>query len=101
MPKPVIPTNAFAAGNSCFTNSLVQKLQNSAKQNSGRVCRFSMEGSCRDFALLEICILMQEGQEFDTGFMISSWNSAWGDVNIPVIDQGYRVLVQSGSIATN
>ena len=44
---------------------------------------------------------MQEGQEFDTGFMISSWNSAWGDVNIPVIDQGYRGLVQSGSIATN
>ena len=27
-PKPVIPTNAFAAGNSCFTNSRVQKLKN-------------------------------------------------------------------------
>ena len=35
MPKPVIPTNAFAAGNSYFINSLVQKLQNSAKPNSG------------------------------------------------------------------
>ena len=67
----------------------------------GLVCRGFVEGSCRDFALLEICILMQKGQEFDTGFMISSWNSAWGDVNIPVIDQGYRGLVQSGSIATN
>ena len=31
---------AFASGNSYFINSLVQKLQNSAKQNSGRVCRF-------------------------------------------------------------
>ena len=31
----VIPTNAFAAGNSCFTNSCVQKLKNSAKPNSG------------------------------------------------------------------
>ena len=40
MPKPVIPTNAFAAGNSCFTNSRVQKLKNSAKQNSWIVCRF-------------------------------------------------------------
>ena len=30
MPKPVIPTNALAAGNSCFTNSPVQKLKNSA-----------------------------------------------------------------------
>ena len=29
-PKPVIPTNAFAAGNSCFTNSRVQKLKNSS-----------------------------------------------------------------------
>ena len=44
---------------------------------------------------------MQKGLEFDTGFMVSSWNSARGDVNIPVIDQGYRGLVQSGSIATN
>ena len=35
------PTNAFAAGNSCFTNSRVQKLKNSAKPNSGTVRRFS------------------------------------------------------------
>ena len=38
MPKPVIPTSVFAAGNSCFTNSRVQKLKNSAKPNSGTVC---------------------------------------------------------------
>ena len=33
--------DAFASGNSCFTHCLVQKLQNSAKPNSGMVCRFS------------------------------------------------------------
>ena len=31
---------AFASGNSCFISSRVQKLQNSAKQNSGTVRRF-------------------------------------------------------------
>ena len=33
---------AFASGNSCFISSPVQKLKNSAKQNSWRVCRFSL-----------------------------------------------------------
>ena len=32
---------AFASGNSCFRNSHEQKLQNSAKPNSGTVRRFS------------------------------------------------------------
>ena len=72
---------AFAAGNSCFISSPVQKLQKATL--FAIVCRFTA------FAA------------FATGFMISSWNSARGDVNIPVIDQGYRGLVQSGSIATN
>ena len=31
---------AFASGNSCFISSPVQKLKNSAKQNSWTVCRF-------------------------------------------------------------
>ena len=33
---------AFASGNSCFISSPVQKLKNSAKQNSWTVCRFSL-----------------------------------------------------------
>ena len=36
---------AFASGNSCFISSPVQKLKNSAKQNSWRVCRFSLWNS--------------------------------------------------------
>ena len=68
-PKPVIPTNAFAAGNSCFTNSRVQKLKNSAKPNSGTVCRFSMEGSCIGFwkskANSTFCkVVKQKGEMF-------------------------------------
>ena len=51
MSKPVIPTNAFAAGNSCFTNSRVQKLKNSAKPNSGTVRRSFMEESWFGFLI--------------------------------------------------
>ena len=42
---------AFASGNSCFISSPVQKLKNSAKQNSWRVCRFSPWNLARCFRI--------------------------------------------------
>ena len=42
---------AFASGNSCFISSPVQKLKNSAKQNSWTVCRFSLWNSARCFRI--------------------------------------------------
>ena len=51
---------AFASGNSCFTNSRVQKLKNSAKPNSGTVCRFSMEESYFGFGKARQNLLFQK-----------------------------------------
>ena len=45
IPEIVCRFPAFASGNSCFISSPVQKLKNSAKQNSWRVCRFSLWNS--------------------------------------------------------
>ena len=46
-----VDMTAFASENSCFISSPVQKLKNSAKQNSWIVCRFSLWNSARCFRI--------------------------------------------------